>query len=71
MGPLKRYLGQFVKYVNTPVEDASNGEKSTSGAIIKRHGSINISVGSVGLHGLADTGKCCELELVPLSEGKP
>ena len=69
MGLWKQYLGQFANYVKNPGEDASNGEKSTWGTMIARHGSINLSVGSVGLHGLVDVNQCYELELVPLSEG--
>ena len=70
MGLLKRYLGQFANYVKNPGEDASDGEKSTWGTMIARHGSINLSVGSVGLRGLVDADQRCELELVPLEEGR-
>ena len=71
MGLWKRYLGQFANYVKNSEENASDGEKSTWGTMIARHGSINLGVGSVGLRGLVDTDQRCELELVPLSKGKP
>jgi hypothetical protein len=63
MGLFKKYFGEncWVRELQEEMDIASREE---FGIAIARHGSINLCMGRVGLHGLLDTDKKYELDIV-------
>ena len=54
LGLLKKTFGQFTNFFKNPGSTCSVAERTTWGTVISRHGSINLSMGSVLLNGLVD-----------------
>ena len=68
-GMFKKVFGQFTGIFKNPGSSCSLAERKTWGDIISRHGSINLSMGSVLLNGLVDADVRYGLEFLPDEEG--